>query len=287
MEFPKSTSFLRNSCNIVTCYSSSSSTFLPTISSKGLLSVNSVTTIAGLPVTVSAVDACVSTSMSDYMKNLFTKKKGILNFAFPKSVISLPTNVNRNVKCFSSSPAYSSSTITTKYSRSQDSLPTPLSLSSSVSPSSNAASNSHSSELTFSEFDLLKSKTVDKVSSNIRKLMTLINNLPANNLPVISDDVKNLLGNRKDISTFCSLRNVSNADKLTFIKTIFIPAKSFVFPKKSDEKGDRPFQHRWLEIFPWLCYSVIEDGAYCMYCVLFKSGSSGRKIQLVHTPFNT
>ena len=133
LEFHKSTSFLRNSCN-------------------------SVSTIAGLPVTVSAVNACVSTSMSDDMKNLFTKKKGVLNFAFPKSVVSLPTNVNRNVICFSSSSKYSSSTITTKYSRSQDSVPTPLSLSFSVSPSSNAASNSHSSKATFSEFDSLKSK---------------------------------------------------------------------------------------------------------------------------------
>ena len=34
LEFPKSASFLRNSCNIVTCYSSSPSTFLSTISSK-------------------------------------------------------------------------------------------------------------------------------------------------------------------------------------------------------------------------------------------------------------
>ena len=95
------------------------------------------------------------------------------------------------------------------------------------------------------------------------------------------------MGNRKDISTFCSLKNVSNADKLNFIKNIFIPGKSFDFPKKNDEKGGRPFQHSWLEIFPWLCYSLIEDGTYCMYCILFNDGSSGRRIQLVHTPFNT
>ena len=114
--------------------------------------------------------------------------------------------------------------------------------------------------------------------------MTLINNLPANDSPVISDEMKKLLGNKKDISTFCSLKNITNADKLTFIKNFFIPGKSFVFPKKSDEKDDRPFQHSWLEIFPWLCYSLIEDGAYCMHCVLFNGGSPGRKIQLVHTP---
>ena len=72
LEFPKSTSFLRNSCNIVSCYSSFPSTFLRTISSKELLSVNSVSSIAGLPVTVSAVNSFVSTSMPDDMKNLFT-----------------------------------------------------------------------------------------------------------------------------------------------------------------------------------------------------------------------
>ena len=53
---------------------------------------------------------------------------------------------------------------------------------------------------------------------------------------------KKLLGNKKDISTFCSLKNISNADKLSFIKNIFIPGKYFVFPKKWDQKGDRPFQ---------------------------------------------
>ena len=90
--------------------------------------------------------------------------------------------------------------------------------------------------------------------------MTVINNLSSNNLSVISDDVKKLLGNRKDISAFCSLENVSNADKLTLTKSIFIPGKSFVFCKKSDEKSDRPFQYSWLEILPWLCYSLIEDG---------------------------
>ena len=159
--------------------------------------------------------------------------------------------------------------------------------SSSVSPSSNAASNLNNSKVTFSEFDSLQSKTGDKVSSILGNSVTLINNLPARNLPVISDDMEKFLGNKKGISTFCSLKNVNNEDKLTFLKNIFIPGKSFVFPKKNDEKGDRPFQQSWLEILPWLCYSLIEDRAYCIYCVLFNGGLSGRKIQLVHTPFYT
>ena len=79
LEFPKSTaSFLRNSCNTVTCYLSSPSSFLSTISYEHLLSVNLVSTVAGLPFTVSAVNACGSTSMSDDMKKLFGKKKAYL-----------------------------------------------------------------------------------------------------------------------------------------------------------------------------------------------------------------
>ena len=75
LELPKSrTSFLHNSCNTVTCYSSSLSSFSSTISSEQLLSVNSVSTVAGLLATISAVNACASTSMSDDMKKLFAKK---------------------------------------------------------------------------------------------------------------------------------------------------------------------------------------------------------------------
>ena len=160
LEFPKSTtSFLRSSLNLVTCYSSPPTTFLSTVSSEHLLSINSVSTVTRLPITISGVNACVSTSMADDTKKSFTKKKGILNYAFPKSVISFPTNVNRNVTCFSSFFIYTSSTITTNYSLSQDSVATPLSLYSSVSPSSNAVSNSHNSKVTFSEFDSLQPKT--------------------------------------------------------------------------------------------------------------------------------
>ena len=79
LEFPKPTTFfLRNSCNTVTCYSSSPYSFSSTVSSEHLILLNSVSTITGLPVTVSAVNACISTSMCDDMKKLFAKKKTYL-----------------------------------------------------------------------------------------------------------------------------------------------------------------------------------------------------------------
>ena len=83
LEFPKSTTFfLRNSCNAVTCYLSYPSSFSSTVSSEHLLPVNSVSTTAVLPVIVSAVNACIITSMSDDMKKLFAKKKGYLILHF-------------------------------------------------------------------------------------------------------------------------------------------------------------------------------------------------------------
>ena len=43
---------------------------------------------------------------------------------------------------------------------------------------------------------------------------------------------KKLLCNKKHISTLCSLKNVSNADKQNFMKDIFIPGKPFGFLEK-------------------------------------------------------
>ena len=150
-------------------------------------------------------------------------------------------------------------------------------LSSSVSPSSNVDTNSHNQREAFSEFDSLQSKNGNKVSSNIKNLVTLIASMPANNFTIASNDMKKLLGNKKCICFFCSLKNVSNADKLTFMKNIFIPGKSLGLLKKIDEKSEKSF-------FIWFCCSSIEDEAYCMHCILFNGGLSERKIQLVHTP---
>ena len=64
-----------------------------------------------------------------------------------------------------------------------------------------------------------------------------------------------ILGKKMDISTFCSFKNVNNADKPNVMKNIFISGKSFAFPKKSDAQGERSFQHSWFELSPWLLLS--------------------------------
>ena len=128
--------------------------------------------------------------------------------------------------------------------------------------------------------------------------MTVINNLPANNLPVVSDDIKNFFANRKDISTFCSLKNVSNADKLTSIKNIFVPGKSFVFPRKSDEKDDRPFQHSSLEILGYygagavfghvngLSALIMREKALYTHCASYRLCGTSCKISSVRNLMN-
>ena len=60
------------------------------------------------------------------------------------------------------------------------------------SRTSNAVSDSHNLRVTFSEFDSLQSKTGEKVSSNRENSLTLINDPPANNLQIISVDMKKI-----------------------------------------------------------------------------------------------
>ena len=76
----------------------------------------------------------------------------------------------------------------------------------------------------------------------------------------------------------CLYRSKASSDlkdpQLYFlIKNIYKPHKTFDFPET-----DRHFRFVWFQEFPWLCYSRWEDGAHCLYCVLFghKSTSYSR-----------
>ena len=95
-----------------------------------------------------------------------------------------------------------------------------------------------------------------------------------------SIDFSKILGCKKDVSTLTKLKNLSNAEKLKLMRSVFVASKSYVFPVTV-----RHFNYDLLEQYPWLCYSPIEDGAYCLYCVLFASTSSSRGVQLVHIPY--
>ena len=69
----------------------------------------------------------------------------------------------------------------------------------------------------------------------------------------------------EDVAQFISTHSTSAA-RYDILTNHFCPPPDYTFPK--GEKG-RTFQHRWLQIFPWLVYSKQENGGYSLPCVLF------------------
>ena len=61
-----------------------------------------------------------------------------------------------------------------------------------------------------------------------------------------------------DTSTYFHKVKACN-DKVDLIKNVYVPNKSYYFPKNKIGRG---FRYEWLSMFPWLCYSASEDGAY-------------------------
>ena len=86
----------------------------------------------------------------------------------------------------------------------------------------------------------------------------------------IQNDADSFSGKGKyknDVSTFFSLRfpnDLSNGEKEKLMKNVFVPKSNFVFPITK-----RHFCYNWLDLYPWLAYSPVCDGAYCLFCVLF------------------
>ena len=87
------------------------------------------------------------------------------------------------------------------------------------------------------------------------------------------------LGYKTDVSTLTNLNNLNNDERLRLMRSAFLSSQSYVFPVTVQH-----FKYDWLQQYPWLCYSPIEDGAYYFYCVLFTNKSSSRDVQLVHIP---
>ena len=60
-------------------------------------------------------------------------------------------------------------------------------------------------------------------------------------------------------------KNLTNLEIGVLIKNVFVPDKNFSFPITNG----RSFRLEWLKLYPWLCYSPSQDGAYCLACALF------------------
>ena len=60
-----------------------------------------------------------------------------------------------------------------------------------------------------------------------------------------SIDFSKILGCKKDVSTLTKLKNLSNAEKLKLMRSVFVPSKSYVFPVTVQH-----FKYDWLEQYP-------------------------------------
>ena len=94
------------------------------------------------------------------------------------------------------------------------------------------------------------------------------------------------VSNQWDISGYrTKVIGLDNIGIQELIKNVFKPDSNFVFPKSNG----RSFRYSWLNSFPWLCYSAVLDGAFCLPCVLFgdKLPNKVSKIRkLFSEPFN-
>ena len=93
---------------------------------------------------------------------------------------------------------------------------------------------------------------------------------------------ESILKGKRDVSTYKKFifQSTTDAEKYEMIQNVFIPDKSFVFPTTQ-----RLFLHRWFKLFPWLCYSLVEDGAYCLPCLLFAGKKNTAAKSFIFKPF--
>ena len=91
--------------------------------------------------------------------------------------------------------------------------------------------------------------------------------------------IESILKGKRDVSTYKKFIFQSTTDTEKY-ENVFIPNKSFVFPTTQ-----RLFLHRWFKLFPWLCYSLVEDGAYCLPCLLFAGKKNTAAKSFIFKPF--
>ena len=77
-------------------------------------------------------------------------------------------------------------------------------------------------------------------------------------------------------------------DPLKLMKNHFPPGNKFDFPVRQHKCKTFKFKLSWLDDFPWLVYSKVKNGGYCLTCVLFVTKPGGRGCEfgvLIQKPF--
>ena len=74
---------------------------------------------------------------------------------------------------------------------------------------------------------------------------------------------------------------LSDAEKYELLANPFRPDANYRFPKSTTGRA-LSFQHRWMQLHPWLAYSEQKNGGFCTPCVLFAtSGHHGSELGIL------
>ncbi|XP_057299572.1 uncharacterized protein LOC130630190 [Hydractinia symbiolongicarpus] len=78
---------------------------------------------------------------------------------------------------------------------------------------------------------------------------------------------------------------LNDHEKHKLLNKVWKPTQTHNFEK--DIKTNRKFKYAWFESFPWLVYSDLLKGAFCIHCVLFSKNAMkiGKMTQLCTQPF--
>ena len=80
------------------------------------------------------------------------------------------------------------------------------------------------------------------------------------------------------IFRFPNARHLSNEQKYDLILKCWKPEPSYNFPKTVEGRNTRSFRYEWLRTYPWLRYSPMYDGAFCLPCVLFGNDTAFERL---------
>lgn len=93
---------------------------------------------------------------------------------------------------------------------------------------------------------------------------------PVPNIPAVENQ-NDLL----DIASFIKKRSLQESEIIACLKFTWEPPLSFTFPVQIEGNRTRKFQHRYLQLFPWLAYIKDKQGAFCKWCVVFTTSGGG------------
>ncbi|CAG2218417.1 unnamed protein product [Mytilus edulis] len=128
------------------------------------------------------------------------------------------------------------------------------------------------------------SKRPKSVETQPQELKTLqMPNQPQKAVEQSESDTRSQCLTPNDVTSWFG-RTLNNDEKYTiYTKGVTIP-DTFKFPSTKIADKNRCFRKEWISKYPGLVYSIEEDGAYCLHCVLFEKEPEKRG-KLVNAPF--